>query len=43
MPTTDLRAVLKTVLAEHLRVPRDKLDHAIFPNSGDARLMTGIV
>jgi uncharacterized protein (DUF1501 family) len=43
MPTTDLRSVLKTVLAEHLRVPRDRLDRIIFPNSSDAHLMTGIV
>lgn len=43
MPTTDLRSVLKTVLAEHLRVPRDQLDRAVFPNSSDAHLMTGIV
>ena len=43
MPTTDLRSVLKTVLAEHLRVPRDSLDHAVFPNSSDAGLMRGVV
>jgi len=42
MPTTDLRAVMKTVLYEHLRVSRDRLENAVFPNSGDARLLKGI-
>jgi len=42
MPTTDLRSVMKTVLYEHLRVPRDRLENAVFPNSGDARLLTGV-
>jgi uncharacterized protein (DUF1501 family) len=42
MPTTDLRAVMKTVLYEHLRVPRDRLENAVFPNSGDARIMKGV-
>jgi len=43
MPTTDLRSVMKTVLYEHLRLPADKLDSFVFPNSGDARVMKGIV
>ena len=42
MPTTDLRAVIKTVLYEHLRVPRDRLESSVFPNSGDARPIAGI-
>jgi uncharacterized protein (DUF1501 family) len=42
MPTTDLRAVLKTVMREHLRIPQDKLESVVFPNSGDARPMAGI-
>jgi uncharacterized protein (DUF1501 family) len=42
MPTTDLRAVIKTVLYEHMRVPRDRLESAVFPNSLDARLMKGV-
>jgi uncharacterized protein (DUF1501 family) len=42
MPTTDLRAVMKTVLYEHLRVPRDRLESAVFPNSEDAGLMKGV-
>jgi len=43
MPTTDLRAVMKTVLSEHLGVPRDRLDGVVFPNSGDAKVMKGVV
>ncbi len=42
MPTTDLRAVLKTVLREHLRIPQDRLETIVFPNSGDARPIAGI-
>jgi uncharacterized protein (DUF1501 family) len=34
--TTDLRAVLRTVLADHLRVPRAALDNSVLP--GSARL-----
>ena len=43
MPTTDLRAVMKTVLAEHLGVSRDRLDGFVFPNSSDARILKGVV
>jgi uncharacterized protein (DUF1501 family) len=43
MPTTDLRAVTKTLLYEHLRVPKDRLDNFVFPNSSDARVMKGVV
>jgi uncharacterized protein (DUF1501 family) len=32
--TTDLRAVFRTVLAEHLRVPRAALDAEVMPGSG---------
>jgi uncharacterized protein (DUF1501 family) len=42
MPTTDLRAVLKTVLREHLRVAPDRLERVVFPNSGDARPIAGV-
>ena len=35
--TTDLRSVFKTVLAEHLRVPRAAIDSAVFPGSGALR------
>ena len=32
--TTDLRAVLRTVLADHLQVPRAALDRTVLPGSG---------
>jgi uncharacterized protein (DUF1501 family) len=41
-PTTDLRAVLKAVLREHMRIPADRLEATIFPNSADARPIAGI-
>jgi uncharacterized protein (DUF1501 family) len=34
--------VLKTVLREHLRVPGDKLESIVFPNSSEARPIAGI-
>jgi uncharacterized protein (DUF1501 family) len=43
MPTTDLRAVMKTVLYAHLGVSRDRLDGVVFPNSSDARVMKGVI
>jgi uncharacterized protein (DUF1501 family) len=43
MPTTDLRAVFKSVLLEHMRVPGDRLDSAVFPDSSDARVLRGVV
>jgi len=43
MPTTDLRGVLKTVLHEHMRVPKDRLDGFVFPNSSDAPVIKGVV
>jgi uncharacterized protein (DUF1501 family) len=42
MPTTDMRAVLKGVLRDHLGVPAARLDSAIFPNSSDAKPMAGV-
>jgi uncharacterized protein (DUF1501 family) len=36
-PTTDLRAVFKGVLANHLRVPNAALERDAFPDSGSAR------
>ncbi|MBM3521983.1 MAG: DUF1501 domain-containing protein, partial [Alphaproteobacteria bacterium] len=42
-PTTDLRAVLKGVLGQHLGVPRDRLDRVIFPGSDDVKAMPGLV
>jgi uncharacterized protein (DUF1501 family) len=43
MPTTDMRAVLKVVLRDHLGIPANRLDSAVFPNSGDAKAMAGVV
>jgi len=42
MPTTDLRAVMKTVLREHLGLPWGKLDTVVFPSSSDAKPIAGI-
>ena len=35
--TTDLRAVLKGVLGEHLQVPSRVLERDVFPDSANAR------
>lgn len=43
MPTTDLRAVLKGVLRDHLRVDGMALDEAVFPGSAHVKPMTGLV
>ena len=43
MPTTDLRSVIKAVLREHLRLPGDKLDGIVFPNSSDAKPLASII
>jgi uncharacterized protein (DUF1501 family) len=42
-PTTDLRAVLKGILRDHLRVPESKLATTAFPQSGDVRPMSGLL
>jgi uncharacterized protein (DUF1501 family) len=42
-PTTDLRAVLKGVLLDHVRVPERALDTDVFPNSGVAKPMAGLL
>lgn len=42
-PTTDLRAVFKGVLADHVGVPRATLDTTIFPESSAVAPMTGLV
>ena len=34
-PTTDLRAVLKAVLVDHLGLPRDEVENDVFPESAD--------
>jgi uncharacterized protein (DUF1501 family) len=42
-PTTDLRAVLKGLLRDHLRVDERALASTVFPDSGTVRGMTGLV
>jgi len=41
-PTTDLRAVFKGVLADHMRLSRPALD-AVFPDAGNIAPLTGLV
>ncbi len=42
-PTTDLRSVLKGVLHDHMGVAESALEGSIFPDSGQARIMEGLV
>jgi uncharacterized protein (DUF1501 family) len=42
-PTTDLRAVLKGLLRDHLRVDERALASTVFPDSGDAAPTAGLV
>ncbi len=42
-PTLDLRSVMKGLLAEHLQVPERALETSVFPESGAARPLTGLV
>ena len=42
-PTTDLRAVLKGVLQDHLRVDEQALASNVFPDSASLKPMTGLV
>jgi uncharacterized protein (DUF1501 family) len=42
-PTTDLRAVLKGLLEDHLRVDRSQLAGSIFPGSADVAPLAGLV
>jgi len=42
-PTTDLRAVLKGLLRDHLRVDERALAAAVFPDSGAVRPLAGLV
>jgi uncharacterized protein (DUF1501 family) len=41
-PTTDLRAVLKGLLRDHLRLPERTLATTVFPGSGEVRPMDGL-
>ena len=42
-PTRDLRAVMKGVLRDHLRVSETALDSKVFPDSNSARPLGGLV
>jgi uncharacterized protein (DUF1501 family) len=42
-PTLDLRSVLKAVLQEHLLVPPRELERTVFPDSGAAKPLRGLV
>jgi uncharacterized protein (DUF1501 family) len=42
-PTLDLRAILKGVLNEHLRIPAGALARNVFPGSDDVKLQDGLV
>jgi uncharacterized protein (DUF1501 family) len=42
-PTTDLRAVMKGVLSEHLRLDEQALGKTVFPGSGDVKPMAGLL
>ena len=42
-PTTDLRAVLKGLLRDHLRVEESVLASSVFPDSADVAPMSGLV
>jgi uncharacterized protein (DUF1501 family) len=42
-PTLDIRSVLKGVLADHLHVPTNALDSAVFPDSKSARPLPDLV
>jgi uncharacterized protein (DUF1501 family) len=43
MPTLDLRAVLKGLLAEQLSVPSRALEQAVFPGSAAAKPLRGLI
>ena len=42
-PTTDLRAVMKGVLADHLGLSASVLGHAVFPGTAALRPMAGLI
>jgi uncharacterized protein (DUF1501 family) len=42
MPTTDLRAVFKGVLADHMRMPRGAID-GVFPDAGNVAPFGGLI
>jgi uncharacterized protein (DUF1501 family) len=42
-PRTDLRALFKGVLAEHMTVPKSALESTVFPDSAGAAAMSGLI
>jgi uncharacterized protein (DUF1501 family) len=42
-PTLDIRSVMKGVLADHIRVSTAALNSDVFPDSGKARALTGLI
>jgi len=42
-PTTDLRSVLKGILADHLDIAPRAIEKTVFPDSGSARAMKGLI
>lgn len=42
-PRTDLRALFKGVLAEHMGVPKSALDTAVFPDSASSPALGGVI
>ncbi|WCL53162.1 DUF1501 domain-containing protein [Gimibacter soli] len=43
MPTLDLRAILKGVMADHMKVAGPKLDLDIFPDSGTVKPLSSLI
>jgi uncharacterized protein (DUF1501 family) len=41
-PTLDVRSIMKSVLAEHLRVPSAAIESDVFPDSSRARAISGL-
>ena len=42
-PTTDLRSVIKSLLRDHMGVAPSRIDRDVFPDSGAAPYLTGLV
>jgi uncharacterized protein (DUF1501 family) len=42
-PRTDTRTIFKTLLADHLGVPKSILDDKIFPDSGSDKIIAGLI
>lgn len=42
-PTTDLRAVIKGVLRDHLQMPEKQLESTVFPDSAASGYLSGLI